>query len=102
VLPITAAGQWRTALDVLAVAAYLLGGIPLLLVALQDLGLINRHRTPEQKLGRHAAYVAAFLILGHVAMILGMADPGLLGWQGPASHAMPMEQNAPMNGHSGH
>jgi hypothetical protein len=99
VWPITAAGQWRTALDVLAVGAYLLGGIPLLLVALQDLGLIYRHHTPEQKLGRHAAYVAAFLILGHVAMILGMADPGLLGWQGPAGHATPMDHTG---GHAGH
>jgi hypothetical protein len=100
VLPITAAGQWRTALDVTAVAAYLLGGIPLVLVALQELGLIHRHCTPEQKLGRHAAYVAAFLILGHVAMIVGMADPALLGYQGPDAHAMPMDHGA-MN-HSEH
>ncbi|MDR2240937.1 MAG: hypothetical protein LBE33_10905 [Zoogloeaceae bacterium] len=98
VLPITAAGEWRTVLDVIAVGAYLLGGIPLLLVALQDLGLIYRHLTPEQKLRHHATYVAAFLILGHVAMIFGMTDPGLLGYQASAEHAMPMEQG----GHTGH
>ncbi len=97
VLPITAAGQWRTALDVTAVATYLLGGIPLLLVALQDLGLIHRRQTAERRLRWHATYVAAFLILGHVAMIFGMADPGLLGYQGPASHGMPMEHSMPMD-----
>jgi hypothetical protein len=102
VWPITAAGEWRTALDVTAVAAYLLGGIPLLLVALQDLGLIYRSRTPEQKLGWHAAYVAAFLILGHLAMIVGMADPGLLGYPGPQSHTMPMDHGAMMHDHMGH
>ncbi|MDR2851632.1 MAG: hypothetical protein LBV61_00995 [Burkholderiaceae bacterium] len=103
VLPITAAGQWRTALDVVAVGAYLLGGIPLLLVALQDLGLFHRRLTPEQKLGWHATYVAAFLILGHVAMIFGMADPGLLGYKPPSDqmhmeHSMPMEHGAAMGG----
>ena len=108
VWPITAAGQWRTILDITAVGTYLLGGIPLLLVALQDLGLIHRNQTPERRLGWHATYVAMFLVLGHVAMIFGMADPGLLGYQAPASqvmssdHAMPMDQGATMGGHNGH
>jgi hypothetical protein len=102
VLPITAAGEWRTALDVIAVGAYLLGGIPLLLLALQDLGLIHRRLTPEQKLRHHATYVAIFLILGHVAMIFGMADPGLLGYGAPMAHEMPMEHGSMPHGHSGH
>jgi hypothetical protein len=110
VLPITAAGEWRTALDVIAVGAYLLGGIPLVLLALQDLGLIHRLKAPEHKLRWHATYVAVFLILGHVAMIFGMADPGLLGYQGqashahemPAEHAMPMQHGEGMGGHMKH
>jgi hypothetical protein len=102
VIPITAAGQWRTALDVVAVAAYLLGGIPLLLVALQELGLIQRGLAPEHKLRWHATYVATFLILGHLAMIVGMADPGLLGYSGPPSHTMPMDHGAAASGHTGH
>jgi hypothetical protein len=97
VIPITAAGQWRTVLDVIAVGAYLLGGIPLVLVALQELGLIQRRHTPEQKLRWHATYVAAFLILGHVAMIVGMTDPGLLGYSASAPHGM--EHGAPAGGH---
>lgn len=106
VLPISAAGEWRTAIDVIAVAAYLTGGIPLILVALQDLGLICRGLTAEQKLARHATYVAVFLIFGHVAMIFGMADPGLLGYQGPEAssmgHEMPMDQAPAANAHAHH
>jgi hypothetical protein len=97
VIPITAAGQWRTVLDVTAVATYLLGGIPLLLVALQELGLIQRHLAPEQKLRWHATFVAAFLILGHIAMILGMTNPDLLGYSPPEPHDMHMEHSMPMD-----
>jgi hypothetical protein len=102
VIPITIAGQWRTALDVIAVGAYLLGGIPLVLVAFQELGVIQRHLAPEQKLRWHATFVAAFLILGHIAMIVGMTDPGLLGYS--ASHDARMEHSMPAeaNGHTSH
>jgi hypothetical protein len=106
VIPITVAGQWRTVLDMIAVGAYLLGGIPLVLVALQELGLIQRHHSAEQKLRWHATYVAAFLILGHIAMIIGMTDPGLLGYSAPGDihmeHSMPMDQGEMMHEHMGH
>ena len=82
VVPITEAGAWRTAIDVVAVGAYLIGGIPLVLIALLELGLLHRGLTAEQKLGWHAGYVAAFLVLAHVAMIAGMTDPGVLGYAG--------------------
>ncbi len=88
VVPITRAGQWRTAIDVIAVSTYLLGGIPMILIALQDLGLIGRHLSDEQRLARHAAYVAVFLVLAHVAMIAGMADPALLGYRGEHGESM--------------
>ena len=102
VIPITKAGEWRTAIDVIAVSTYLLGGIPMVLIALQDLGILNRGLSEEKKLGYHATYVAAFLVLAHVAMIAGMADPGLLGYQGamPAGHEMPANP-APAPAHSG-
>jgi hypothetical protein len=93
VLPITRAGEWRTALDVIAVGSYLIGGIPLILVALQELGLLHRKLADEQKLGWHAFYVALFLVFAHVAMITGMADPTLLGDAGTTpAHAMPMPE----------
>lgn len=78
VIPLTQTGAWRTGIDVFAVLTYLLSGIPLILVALQELKLIQKHLTPEQRLGWHAAYVAVFLVLGHLAMISGMMDPSIL------------------------
>jgi hypothetical protein len=78
VIPLTRLQAWRTGIDVFAVLTYLLSGIPLILVALQETGLIQKQLTPERRLGWHAFYVAAFLVLGHLAMIAGMMDPSIL------------------------
>lgn len=80
VIPITQAGQWRTVIDVVAVLSYLIGGLPLIAIAAQELGWLNRGATHEHKLKFHATCVALFLVFGHVAMIAGMMDPGLLGY----------------------
>jgi hypothetical protein len=37
-------------------------------------------------MGIHAALVAVFLVVGHVAMVFGMLDPNLL--DGTAAHPM--------------
>ena len=88
VVPITRAGEWRTVIDVVAVSTYLIGGSPMVLIALQDLGLIHKGASEEKKLGYHAVYVAVFLVIAHLAMIAGMADPALLGYQAEATHQM--------------
>ena len=80
VIPITAAGEWRTVIDVVAVLSYLIGGLPLIAIAAQELGLIQRDASTEEKLKFHATCVALFLVFGHIAMIAGMMDPGLLGY----------------------
>jgi len=80
VIPITAAGEWRTVIDVVAVMSYLIGGLPLIAIAAQELGLIQRDASTEEKLKFHATCVALFLVFGHIAMIAGMMDPGLLGY----------------------
>lgn len=104
VVPITRAHEWRTAIDVIAVGAYLLGGIPMVLIALQDLGLLHKNLSAEKQLGWHAFYVAVFLVFAHLAMIAGMTDPALLGYQGEATmqHMMPdgsmMKSEMPMSG----
>jgi hypothetical protein len=85
VVPITKAGEWRTIIDVIAVSTYLIGGIPMMLIAMQDLGIIHKGDSEEKKLGYHAIYVAVFLVFAHLAMIAGMADPALLGYQGESS-----------------
>ncbi len=87
VIPITQSGSWRTPIDVIAVGSYLLSGVPLILIALQELGLIHRAASAEAKLARHALYVGCFLVLAHVGMIAGMLDPSLLQ---PATSPMPM------------
>jgi len=81
VVPITRNSEWRTGVDMLAVGCYLAGGLPLVLVALQELGLIQRHLSAEKKLAWHLIWIALFLVLGHVAMIAGMADPTVFGYQ---------------------
>jgi hypothetical protein len=82
VLPLTASGEWRTIIDVVAVLSYLISGLPLIWIALQELNLVNKRLNTEEKLKVHAICVALFLVFGHVAMIAGMMDPGLLGYEG--------------------
>ncbi len=79
VLPITRTGAWRGAADIIAVGAYLAGVVPLFGLALIDLGLIGKGLDDHTRMGMHAAFVALFLVVGHVAMIFGMLDPTLLG-----------------------
>jgi len=78
VIPITTMGQWRGAADVIAVGFYLLGVIPLLGMALLELGVIRKSDSAQAKLALHATFVGIFLIVAHIAMIFGMLDPRLL------------------------
>lgn len=94
VVPLTTSGQWRGPADVIAVGFYLSGIVPLLSMALIDLKLIGRAWSHEQRLWWHAGCVALFLVVAHIAMIFGMLDPTVLGWQ-PGHGAAP-------GGHSGH
>jgi hypothetical protein len=82
VIPLTRTGEWRGWVDVLAVTAYLAGGLPLVWIAGLELGFVMRRRTGDQKLKAHAVAVAAFLVLAHVAMVFGMLDPALV-YAGP-------------------
>ncbi len=88
VLPITKNNEWRTAIDVIAVASYLIGGLPLIWIALQEFGLVNKALDQMGKLKIHAICVALFLVFGHIAMIAGMLDPSLLGYKGANTHQM--------------
>ncbi len=77
VVPLTVNGEWRGFADVVAVGFYLSGIIPLLGMALLDMGLIGRKRTELEKLKLHATFVGIFLVVAHIAMIFGMLDPSL-------------------------
>jgi hypothetical protein len=101
VIPITRAGEWRTIIDIVAVSTYLIGGIPMVLLALQDLGLIYKAESEERRLARHATYVAIFLVFAHIAMVAGMMDPGLLGYVNPdAAEQMHLHHEANPADHS--
>ncbi|NBR29021.1 MAG: permease [Betaproteobacteria bacterium] len=88
VVPITRAGEWRTIIDVIAVGSYLLAGLPLIWIALQEVGIINAGASEMDKLRVHAICVAIFLVVGHIAMIFGMLDPAILGFSPPAAMEM--------------
>ena len=88
IIPITQAGEWRTVIDVIAVSTYVIAGLPLIWIALQELGLVNRALDQMGKLKIHAICVALFLVFGHIAMIAGMLDPSLLGYKGATTHQM--------------
>lgn len=77
VIPLTMKGEWRGFADVVAVGFYLLGIIPLLGMALLDMGIICRKRNELGKLKLHATFVGIFLVIAHIAMIFGMIDPSL-------------------------
>ena len=99
IIPITQAGEWRTVIDVIAVSTYVIAGLPLIWIALQEFGLVNRALDQMDKLKIHAICVALFLVFGHIAMISGMLDPAILGYQAP--HLMEMNHEVPAE-HAGH
>jgi hypothetical protein len=78
VLPLTQGGGWRGPADVIAVAFYLLGVVPLAGLALIDLKVVAGGHDDHARMAIHAGLVAMFLIVAHVAMIFGMLDPSLL------------------------
>lgn len=72
--------QWRGTADVLAVGAYLSGVIPLFGIALLELGVIGRGKSDEEKTKLHFILLTIFLVVAHIAMIFGMVDPTIMGW----------------------
>ncbi|MGG3560992.1 DUF6803 family protein [Neobacillus rhizosphaerae] len=82
-IPLTINGEWKGWIDVVAVTFYLLGIVPLLGMALLDMGVIYKNKTDEQKLKIHSFFVGMFLVVAHIAMIFGMVDPSI----GSSSHS---------------
>jgi hypothetical protein len=77
--PLTAGSGWNGPADVIAVGAYLAGVVPLVGITLIELGILGRG-TDRARMRLHATFVGVFLVVAHVAMIFGMLDPTLLGW----------------------
>jgi hypothetical protein len=70
--------KWRTPVDFIAVWSYLLGVIPFIVMALLDLGLIGKAKTPDEKMKLHFIWLTVFLVVAHVAMIFGMINPQII------------------------
>jgi hypothetical protein len=87
-IPLTIGGGWRGPFDFIAVTSYLLGVVPLLGIALLELGLIGKQKSHTEKLKLHAIFVGIFLVVAHVAMIFGMLNPNLLNSQPTANETM--------------
>lgn len=78
VIPLTATGGWHTWVDVLAVGFYLSGVVFLLPLALMELGIIFKNKTPDEKMKIHFLLIGGFLVVAHIAMIFGMVNPEIL------------------------
>ncbi len=98
---------FRGWIDALAIFAYLAGIFPLGAITLQELGVFGGPSAKRQ--WHHILLLISFLIVSHIAMIFGMLDPTLSGWQPPMQQQnmmhmqhdmsnMPMDHsNMPMN-----
>lgn len=94
VLPLTATHAWRGPLDIIAVGFYLLGVFPLVGLAVLDLKLLGKKWSEKKRLAAHATCVGVFLVVAHIAMIAGMANPTLWGYQPePRPATMQMDPN---------
>lgn len=78
VIPITAAGEWHTWIDVLAVGFYLSGVIFLLPISLMELGFLFKNKSKNEKTKIHFILIGGFLVVSHIAMILGMVNPEII------------------------
>jgi len=92
VIPLTVNDGWRGAADVIAVLTYLAGVIPLVAITLLELNVVKKYATDRDKKKLHAFWIGVFLVLAHVAMIFGMLDPKLLGWEGSTQQTTSQHQ----------
>ncbi len=90
VIPLTTSSGWRGVADVIAVGFYLLGVIPLVGIALVDLGVLGG-TDAKKSMTLHATFVGIFLVVAHVAMIFGMLDPAVLGHRSSVDNTMNMD-----------
>jgi hypothetical protein len=81
VIPLTTSGGWRGAADLIAVGFYLLGIVPLYGMSLLETRVLGADWDEQHRLKIHATFVGIFLVVAHIAMISGMLDPTVMGWE---------------------
>mgnify|MGYP006378140303 CR=1 FL=1 len=65
-------------------------------ITLVEVGLLGRGSAREAR-KLHATFVGIFLVVAHIAMIFGMLDPAVLGWN--SEHVMPGGDTMPGMNH---
>ena len=70
----------------IAVGFYLLGLIPLFGIALLDMNLLYSSASQRERNKLHAIFVGVFLVVAHIAMKFGMADPNMFLAEGDMEH----------------
>ena len=88
--------QWRGPIDMVSIWAYVLGGIPAVLILLQELGIIFKNQDSTSKIKNHIVLMILFVLFTHLAMVFGMADPKLAGYV-PTQQEMQMHDNMQMD-----
>lgn len=75
VIPLTAMGEWRGVIDILAVGFYMLGVVPFVGIALFEFNLVGKGRNDNNRLKLHAQLVGFYLVSVHIALVFGMLNP---------------------------
>ena len=69
---------WRGIIDVFSVGFYLSGVIFLFGITLTEMKIIGKKYDNEKRMQLHFILLAGFLVVAHIAMIFGMANPTLI------------------------
>jgi hypothetical protein len=89
--------EWRGWVDKVSVYAYMLGVIPLFAITLMEWNVFGSKEDRSKRVKQHALLLIAFLVVSHVAMIFGMADPQLGGWKAPVAMDHSQMDHSQMN-----
>lgn len=82
IIPLTTNNGWHTWVDAAAVGFYLSGVVFLLPIALMELNIFFRNKSPREKMKIHFILIGGFLVVAHIAMIFGMVNPEIINSMG--------------------
>ena len=77
IIPLTENSRWYGLIDKIAVSFYVLGGLIMIALGVVTFNAFGRRFGQRFQSGMRVGLLSAFLVISHVAMIAGMADPRL-------------------------
>lgn len=75
IMPLSANSGWYGLVDKIAVIAFLLGGVIMIILGIFTMNAFAGIYGERGQKGIRIGLLAAFLVVSHIAMIAGMADP---------------------------